>query len=601
MSADDGLSSQIVDSGIEAEHADDALRCGMYPGNGSYECSDYYRKLVPAVEQYVPRVWPGRSGPAPVDWQSLSDKLANAEAESHESSGGRCSEVFGSWAVKIGEHSDAINPWLDLIPNEFGLCVIKSAFAILLLNAKTYVDKRDKIVDAFKEIRQTINQASPIGGLLCSEPSVNALATYLYEGIVDAIHDLLKLSSSWTRTTPRDPSLSDSTGPKESRVRRTFQNTRLFLKRETPNRHQSPGSSQDASGNSMTLQSIVDEVRSKAGEFSRGIELYKIAMARDTHTGVETIGRLVDYMRRYMEQMSSRISSLDAQQEEQKREIRYTHERYYTAILRLTEGLNRIIEEKSRGSPRKFGHTLAPQWMAPKAIVSLDRLLMILLAPSGAHLIPSNGHFSLDLSLLEMCIEDSQAVLGAQLSIPLQTLSQANSILREERFRKWLRQSQPDMIVVDSNIESCAADQISPMSVLCANFGLALARRDKAKWGPRNVFTHFYCGLNADPHSGNWFGPVGMMRSLSLQLIVFLNQREGLSLDFLNNGDVVRDLERHDLTALCELFYDLLQQFDVDTTIYCFVDGMMHWDSGLGDVSLSVKLIQNIQGIVKYI
>lgn len=42
--------------------------------------------------------------------------------------------------VKIGERKDEIDPWINLIPDQYGLCVVKSAFAVLLSVGKLSSD-----------------------------------------------------------------------------------------------------------------------------------------------------------------------------------------------------------------------------------------------------------------------------------------------------------------------------------------------------------------------------------------------------------------------------------------------------------------------------
>lgn len=34
--------------------------------------------------------------------------------------------------LKVGEHAEEIDPWLNLIPDAYGLCVVKASFALLL-------------------------------------------------------------------------------------------------------------------------------------------------------------------------------------------------------------------------------------------------------------------------------------------------------------------------------------------------------------------------------------------------------------------------------------------------------------------------------------
>lgn len=63
--------------------------------------------------------------------EALYDVLAGAEAKASESDNGPL-EVFNRMVLKIGEKSDSVDPWINLIPDAYGLCVVKSGFALLL-------------------------------------------------------------------------------------------------------------------------------------------------------------------------------------------------------------------------------------------------------------------------------------------------------------------------------------------------------------------------------------------------------------------------------------------------------------------------------------
>ncbi|KAK3359208.1 hypothetical protein B0T25DRAFT_564238 [Lasiosphaeria hispida] len=98
-----------------------------------------------------------------------------------------------------------------------------------------------------------------------------------------------------------------------------------------------------------------------------------------------------------------------------------------------------------------------------------------------------------------------------------------------------------DTLLVDGNMQDASSDKISPLSLFCTNFALAITNLE-----PENVFTHFYCGLRTDGDD-TWSGPNGLVRSIIAQLL------------------------RH-------LLHTLLHQFSAGTTIYSIIDGISTFD-----------------------
>jgi hypothetical protein len=144
------------------------------------------------------------------EWEALYDDLSAAEAKASKSDNGPL-EVFNKMILKVGENSDAVDPWINLIPNSYGLCVVKAGFAILLkvrvesvsyfINAesdhiqmaKKHSETRQAIFDAFIDVRGTIADAMSRGIHFQSHHSVYRRAGELYGSIVDAIQDLLAI------------------------------------------------------------------------------------------------------------------------------------------------------------------------------------------------------------------------------------------------------------------------------------------------------------------------------------------------------------------------------------------------------------------------
>lgn len=86
-----------------------------------------------ALRDYVPaslRVDVGPNTPK-IEWDGLFDQINNVEEEAHGTEHGPRA-IFCSLALKIGENKEVIDPWISLIPNEYGLAVVKCAVAVML-------------------------------------------------------------------------------------------------------------------------------------------------------------------------------------------------------------------------------------------------------------------------------------------------------------------------------------------------------------------------------------------------------------------------------------------------------------------------------------
>lgn len=228
-----------------------------------------------------------------------------------------------------------------------------------------------------------------------------------------------------------------------------------------------------------------------------------------------------------------------------------------------------------------------------KAVISLKRLFTIL----SSSLLNRNAEYGIqsDLDVLTMRNNDLHTIMSSAAALPLLSQSQAHSALNHDRFFEWMNGAHPDLIFIDGNCQVNPTDGISPMSLLCARAGLSIAEME-----PENIFVHFYCGLHVDPGRNKWYGPDGMVRSILVQVLTALLDRDILDMGFLNRRSFIKDLETHDVHALCDMFHHLIQQFDADTTIYCFIDGVSKFDIDFRGAFNSLKVIlERIEGIVE--
>ena len=155
-----------------------------------------------------------------------------------------------------------------------------------------------------------------------------------------------------------------------------------------------------------------------------------------------------------------------------------------------------------------------------------------------------------------------------------QAQGQANSVLRHAGFRDWLASPAPALLLVNCNLPR--AERISAASVFSATLVTSLVSAR-----PDAVIVHFFCGL----HTGLTdleYGPNGMLRSIVMQLVLKLVERQRLDLGFLSSDQDLADLWSADprtaCNALCQALYDLVGQFPAATEVYLIVDSISFLD-----------------------
>ncbi|KAF4444281.1 hypothetical protein F53441_11189 [Fusarium austroafricanum] len=557
----------------EAPHIHDAYGGLSVQEDGFLKIPDHYKKLQPSIQSYLSNGVGFDRKTTQEEWEALYDDIAAAEAKANESDNGPL-EVFNKMILKIGENSDAIDPWINLIPDSYGLCVVKSGFALLLNRASAHSAKRQAIFDAFIAVRDTIADASSRGVHFQSHSSVYRVAGDLYEAIVDAILELLAIvesrkKSKWLRTS----------------------------RKKTP--------SQDP-------QEILKTIKEKANILLREVDNCRDAVIRKTGKDTQqTLGK-VEFVCWKAVEIRESVSRIQVGQNKQLSvlETLQKNQEVQLKLSRCREESNEGLLEILRDQIKKDQDTISKlEWIVrqqllvgpdpyirpvqtSKAVVSLKRLYKIL----SSSLTGAVGSLETesDLDALQMRNNDLQTILSSTAVLHPISQSQAHSVFNHDRFIDWMHRGHPDFLFIDGNFQENATDSTSPMSLLCARFGLTIAQLE-----PQSVCVHFYCGLHVDPGRNNWYGPDAMIRSIVVQLLTALVDKDIVDIDFLNRRSYVKDLEYHDLDAFCDLLHDLVQQFDADTAIYCIVDGVSKFDLDFRGTFASLKVIlKRIQGIV---
>lgn len=117
--------------------------------------------------------------------------MARAQGDHEARSSRKGSNWFKYLWRKAGSKSDAIEPWLHLIPDEYGLSLVRGAIGIVFHMAEKAHEKEKSILEGFEIITDTIRNAMNKGVSFQREPEMHACCQALYDTLVEGIADLI--------------------------------------------------------------------------------------------------------------------------------------------------------------------------------------------------------------------------------------------------------------------------------------------------------------------------------------------------------------------------------------------------------------------------
>ncbi|KAK3315947.1 hypothetical protein B0H66DRAFT_604253 [Apodospora peruviana] len=589
-----------------------------------------YRNLALALQEYVPQndlslgVVLGNDTPQS-SWDTLFDRLNQAHGKASAPNTGPL-EIFKKMWLRVGESADVIDPWVNLIPDSYGLSVVKAAVGIILTVAERSAEKRQKLFDAFTGIRDIIGEANSKRKSFQTDPEVSRCATQVYETIVEAIEEILetlpppKKPFEWKRAIPRLGKKQEKTKKKAAdpliileRVRDSAKELVRAVDRRRDDIIETTGElSEFTSSQVMMIRWIVTEADLTAKETQTQVGEVQIKLEEvdaNLKSGVGLLQETRDQQHltnSMLRQASSRMANMN-QTIEQKiqylmdQNLQFQNDRT-TASDQLMELLleerrkNAELKRRNRDLKRQQSQqsqeeiaTATRNVVVSNAIVSLDRLYEIICQPVGQ--INDNAPIPDVDSTLASLNDDLELAVKWRTRLDLNAQGQAQTIFQHDRFLDWIKRRHPDILLVDGNISSGLRDKVSAMSLFCANFILSTAKLE-----PDDVITHFFCGMHTgfrDP----WRGATGLIRSLIIQLLAALDDQDLLTLEFLSRRSQLRELEAHSLDGLCDLLHELVRQFPAGRTVYCIIDGISYLEANSPPAELS-RAIEALDGIV---
>ncbi|KAN0104281.1 hypothetical protein V8E51_010026 [Hyaloscypha variabilis] len=565
-----------------------------------------YKNLQKALQEYVPLEFgiTISQNPTKKAWNDLFDKAVTAEEDASKSENGILA-IFSQMFVTVGENSDIIDPWISLIPDPYGLAVVKSAILIVLKVAQKHAEKRQAIFNGFLEIREVIGNARLKRSSFVSDPNVCKSAGHLYETIVKAIEELMdaivaRKHSKLLRKFRKSKEEVTQQGPEEV-LKSVRDAVKVFQAAVDACRD---GTIQRMSVEVKTLRFTAIEIKTLVGETRELVsEMKEIASQNDVLTRevknevdeVHTTLRIVQMTtEEYRQKADQQVELLQNRQGATEKLVELLAEERKKRKL-LAAKARRLFKQNRKLMLEQQSHQVGAK--APsrhsKPVISLERLFQILSASSPDQIPASDEDVDLEF-LVSQGSDDLEMVLAWTANIDPIAQGQASSVFNQDRFFEWLGNEHPDMLLIDGNILArglISLEKISAMSLLCANFILSIADLE-----PSYILTHFHCGLHCLSGSP-WYGPKGLIRSVIIQILVALGDRGSLDLNFLNRRSSVQLLENHHLDSLCEVLHELVTQFHPGTTVFLIIDGVSFFDLDNGlfkDLEVVIRCLQSI-------
>ncbi|KAK5651126.1 hypothetical protein OQA88_13265 [Cercophora sp. LCS_1] len=605
-----------------------------------------FKRLAVALQDYVPLEYGITVGPETPkeDWNALFTKVNSAEEAAH-GKGKSPSAIFSRFALKVGENREFIEPWVGLIPDEFGLAVVKSAIAILLNFAEWHAEERQQLFDSLIEIRNIIGTASWKTKSFHKYPEVSKYGSVLYASIVDAIDKIfqsLPKKDEVEKKKLRVPRISvpwknkkgdRKDGQNQQQVLQKIDN-KISEDREAPKKKETR--------KKIDLSEILEPVKSAAKDLDHAVDEFDRKLGSDTNErakiildwviteadpSMKNIEMGVEQIMLAGDQVLSLAKASNAKQDltiqllkanfDMAEARNLANPAFYAMllenykqgqaetnakILRLEQAIHDIARAITPEPERKLLTDRPDRRRSPanvaregsSATVTTPQLLRLLI-PSSAY-----GEEGPDLkTILTAANADVDTIVRQQARIDNAAQAQLQSLFDTPRFAAWMETRRADLVLVESGTRSVGREsaRVSAMTIFSVNFVLSMTHLQ-----PDNVYVHFVCGLHdlrgasgaTDPWAG---GPSGVLRCVAVQLLVALEARDcRVRLDSARGSRAKEELERGDAERLAEVVRELACQFDPGTTVYCIVDGLalLCGQQHLADLETFVRCFEDV-------
>ncbi|OJJ50410.1 hypothetical protein ASPZODRAFT_129035 [Penicilliopsis zonata CBS 506.65] len=521
--------------------------------------ANFHRSLEGLLRDYLPMNLGLEFPENAKQLEQLSAKLAGAEEGYKDRGRGFWHSIW----YKIGEADDVVDTWVSLIPNEYGLAVVKTGLAVVFKLAERSAERRRSIMNTFVAIRDALARANPENRSFRTHKDVSACADRLTQTIIQSIEDMIKLTSSKQKSLRRlrIPKLGqhktttpapDPVPDQEAILKKINQATKEFedaINLARDNMIEATGFT--TQGIALQLPEIRADLRT-AGNQLRVMDRKRDRRDEDQQKSLQKLNTMMQQVLASTEKIAKREQDFQMDQVVARSEVVH----FLREHLKKEDEIIRLCRQQQR-----YAVNLG-------VIVREDQLLEILTLAAGESELAR---------LLRQPNDDLQLALKykGKLSQASQRQVQA-AVVTDDRVLQWLHGPDPDLIMIDAANVSLHAgmSKISVITVFSAAFITSLinARPDDV------VVAHYFCGQHVrakDP----WHGPNGVVRFLTMQLLMSLMNIKRPNLSFIKTWDHFRKLEDHHLGATCHLLHSIVAQFPPHMTVSLVIDSISRADT----------------------
>ncbi|EHA23968.1 hypothetical protein ASPNIDRAFT_131149, partial [Aspergillus niger ATCC 1015] len=449
-----------------------------------------------------------------------------------------------------------LSPLKDVIPDEYGLSIVKGVLGLVFETAKRGVENRAKILQAFETVPETVltiqtayNYLNPTADdeELCREFCRTLVRTL--PGLLDV---LLKRQPWYRKVTEsltlkiRETLTVDQVLSDWNRYLATIKERleRMKVKITAATAYHSSESHRlglEANTNIQTLHTELQGARSDIKDLVTevkkqvGAEYREVFAFHKEQSGAQAMTEL-------LHEFKALCKESREQYEVQQGQI-FLLQRAYSDLAHENEALQSTISLSSTNSRDSASTTVTP----------IELLGILGVSPHTA-------------------AQDLEIVLQEGSKFRSSYLGRVRWLARTDEFTEWLRSPQSSLLLVDARLDTSPAIMVTPMSIFVSTLIYSLIS------SPDCLPLFFFASLHDEDGDRELSGPTGMMRSLITQLL-FSDKLATPSLQFLGRG-FLNACESNNIKALCELFRRLILQIPPNVQVICLLDGTAAYETG---------------------
>ncbi|ROV89590.1 hypothetical protein VMCG_09943 [Cytospora schulzeri] len=529
--------------------------------------------------------------PETCSWDDVSCLLSEVQSQ-YDAKGKGFAGSVRKLLRKAGDHADSITPAFQMIPDSYGLSILRSSLGWMFLLLKQAAKYRKKILDAFEEIPRIILGAE---SRKKDFPQLNRLVEDLYDVLFKAMTKLIAYLLPKNQAAKIFPIFTNALSGSDIDLEiESVQKTVSILKERA----------------NILSEGLLVDIH-KNGE-RRGRELQTELHATRHNTvstllSTQALGHQVSQVQDTIQPIPDKIEDLQKSMDELA-EIFVTGER--ATINAMTSMANRAGIEAQNYMARHF--TAMRQELEANIEDKFQRrernLLQFMETEIERSRTPQstgasqNGSLSAQTLLLildapfEAATRDLDSVVREGLHFGPGQQGQAQWLLEHNRFWQWFSGGCSDLLLVHGNLTGPSNDsvRISSLSVVSATIASAISQQENGD----AIALYYFCGLRMSSID-DLSGPQGLIRCLTSRLVVGLKARYGIVANMnVPDGTYVEALRRRDVRYLCEAFRSVLVQFPPSATVYCILDGIAWYERPeiLQDL---FNIVQTLYGLVE--